>query len=104
MAMLPVSAPTTAPPVLPEQAPLAGPARRGRPGVTRLIRAVRSNRKATTGATLLALFTLVALFPGLIAHDDPAATIYNRSLGPSARPLPCSTMPSTKSGTQRCGQ
>jgi peptide/nickel transport system permease protein len=87
MAMLPVSAPTGAPPVLPEQVPLAGPARRGRPGATRLIRAVRGNRKATTGAVLLALFTLVALFPGLIAHDDPAATVYNRSLGPSARHL-----------------
>ncbi len=83
MAMLPVSAPTAAPPILPG----AGPARRGRPALTRLTRAVRANRKATAGTILLALFTLVALFPGLIAHDDPAATIYDRSLGPSARHL-----------------
>jgi len=87
MAMLPVSAPTGAPPILPGQEPVAGPARRGRPALTRLTRAVRANRKATAGTILLALFTLVALFPGLIAHDDPAATIYDRSLGPSARHL-----------------
>ncbi len=88
MAMLPVSAPAGQPPGLPEQAPLAGgPARRGRPAVTRLVRAVRSNRKATAGTALLALFFLVALFPGVIAHDDPSATIYGRSLGPSARHL-----------------
>lgn len=87
MAMLPVSAPTGAPPILPGQEPVAGPARRGRPALARLTSAVRSNRKATAGTILLALFTLVALFPGLIAHDDPAATIYDRSLGPSARHL-----------------
>ncbi len=88
MAMLPVSAPAGQPPGLPEQAPLAGgPARRGRPAATRLVRAVRSNRKATAGTALLALFFLVALFPGVIAHDDPSATIYGRSLGPSARHL-----------------
>ena len=39
------------------------------------------------GAVLLALFTVVAIFPGVIAHDDPNATIYPRSLGPSARHL-----------------
>jgi peptide/nickel transport system permease protein len=86
MAMLPGSAPTTTAPPIPLEIPLAGPARRGRPG-TRLVRAVRHNRKASAGAILLALFTLVALFPGLIAHDDPSATIFNRSLGPSARHL-----------------
>jgi peptide/nickel transport system permease protein len=48
---------------------------------------VRRNRKATVGAVLLALFTLVALFPGLIAQDNPNATIYPRSLGPSAQHL-----------------
>jgi peptide/nickel transport system permease protein len=33
---------------------------------------------------LLVLFCLVALIPGVIAQDDPNATIYPRSLGPSA--------------------
>jgi peptide/nickel transport system permease protein len=89
MAMLrPVTAAPGQPVGLPEQAPAAGqPDRRGRAGLRRLVRAVRRNRKATVGAALLALFCLVALFPGLIAHDDPAATIYPRSLGPSARHL-----------------
>jgi peptide/nickel transport system permease protein len=86
MAMLPVSAPAEWPQNLPP--PVAsGPARRGRPGLTRLVRAVRSNRKATAGTVLLALFFLVALFPGVIAHENPSATIYARSLGPSARHL-----------------
>ena len=68
--------------------PVAGqPARRGRAGLRRIVRAIRSNRKATAGTVLLALFCLVALFPGVIAHDDPNATIYPRSLGPSAAHL-----------------
>jgi len=50
-------------------------------------RAITSNRKATAGTALLALFILVALFPGVIAHDNPQAEIYPRSLGPSARHL-----------------
>ncbi len=50
----------------------------------RLWRAVRRNRKAATGAVLLALFCLIALFPGVLAHDDPTAEIYPRNLGPSA--------------------
>jgi peptide/nickel transport system permease protein len=89
MAMLPP--PTSAvqtPPGLLEQAPAPGQrARRGSQGLARLVRAVRSNRKATTGTVLLVLFFLVALFPGVIAHDSPTATIYPRSLGPSARHL-----------------
>ena len=89
MAMLPP--PTSAvqtPPGLPGQAPTPGQrARRGSHGLARLVHAVRSNRKATAGTVLLALFFLVALFPGVIAHDDPSATIYPRSLGPSAQHL-----------------
>jgi peptide/nickel transport system permease protein len=85
MAMLPVYTPAGQPPGLPELAPLTGErARRGRPALTRLVRAVRSNRKATAGALLLTVFFLVALFPGVIAHDNPSATVYDRSLGPSA--------------------
>jgi hypothetical protein len=89
MAMLPppTSAVQTAPGLL-EQAPAPGQrARRGSQGLARLVRAVRSNRKATAGTVLLVLFFLVALFPGVIAHDSPTATIYPRSLGPSARHL-----------------
>jgi peptide/nickel transport system permease protein len=85
MAMLP---PATAP-----SAPAAGlpagpaPRARRRLGRSRLITSIRSNRKATAGTVLLALFCFVALFPGLIARDDPHATIYARSLGPSGQHL-----------------
>jgi peptide/nickel transport system permease protein len=88
MAMVPVSA--TASPAAPADQALApsGPPRRGgRPALARLVRAVRSNRKATAGTVLLVLFILVALFPGVIAHDPPNASIYGRALGPSARHL-----------------
>jgi peptide/nickel transport system permease protein len=53
----------------------------------RMARAVTSNRKATVGVVLLAVFCFVALFPGLIAHDNPSAEIYGRRLGPSASHL-----------------
>jgi peptide/nickel transport system permease protein len=55
--------------------------------LNRIARAVRSNRKATAGAILLGIFILVALFPGVIAHDNPSAEIYQRSLGPSGAHL-----------------
>jgi peptide/nickel transport system permease protein len=89
MAMLPPPASTVLPPPgLPDPAPAPGQrARRGSQGLARLVRAVRSNRKATAGTVLLILFFLVALFPGVIAHDSPTATIYPRSLGPSAQHL-----------------
>jgi peptide/nickel transport system permease protein len=53
----------------------------------RFWRAVRRNRKATAGAVLLLLFCLIALFPGVIAKDDPTAEIYPKNLGPSAAHL-----------------
>jgi peptide/nickel transport system permease protein len=53
----------------------------------RLWRAVRRNRKAATGAVLLFLFCLIALFPGVLAKDDPTAEIYPKNLGPSAAHL-----------------
>ena len=76
----------------PDPAALGGPQAPGgrRPAsnaLARLSSAVRSNRKAMVGAALLVLFCLVAAFPGLIAHDDPNAQIYGRSLGPSMRHL-----------------
>ncbi|HTX00700.1 MAG TPA: ABC transporter permease [Acidimicrobiales bacterium] len=49
----------------------------------RLGRAVRSDRKAATGLTLLAVFTFFSLAPGLVARDDPSAEIYAPRLGPS---------------------
>ena len=53
----------------------------------RMARAITANRKATVGVVLLLIFTFVALFPGLIAHDNPSAEIYGRRLGPSASHL-----------------
>jgi peptide/nickel transport system permease protein len=47
----------------------------------RIGRAVRSNRKATAGTVLIALFILVALFPGVIAHDSPTLDAYPPHLG-----------------------
>jgi peptide/nickel transport system permease protein len=74
----------------------AGPAAAGLPlagggsiagarSLRRMARAITANRKATVGALLLLLFTFVALFPGLIAHDNPQAEIYPRSQTPSAQ-------------------
>jgi peptide/nickel transport system permease protein len=59
----------------------------GARSLRRMARAVTSNRKAMAGTVLLVLFCLVGLFPGIIAHDDPSADIYGRSLGPSAQHL-----------------
>jgi peptide/nickel transport system permease protein len=53
----------------------------------RFWRALGSNKKAAAGAILLLFFTVVAAIPGLIAHDQPQAEIYGRSLGPSAHHL-----------------
>jgi peptide/nickel transport system permease protein len=81
----------TGPTRLDQAPPVALPAARGRSpaaqGLHRMIRAVRSNRKAATGTGLLVIFTLIGLFPGVLAHDDPNAQIYGRSLGPSAAHL-----------------
>ncbi len=71
--------------------PVLVPAGRGRmpaaQALARMAQAVRSNRKATAGTLLLLFFCLVAIFPGVIAHDNPAAEVYGRSLGPSASHL-----------------
>jgi peptide/nickel transport system permease protein len=52
-----------------------------------LLRAVVSNRKATAGVIILVVFCLLAAFPGLIAHDNPQAEIYNPGVGPSSAHL-----------------
>ena len=53
----------------------------GTRALARMGQAVRSNRKATVGTALLALFVLVSLFPGVIAHDNPGADAYAPRLG-----------------------
>jgi peptide/nickel transport system permease protein len=53
----------------------------------RFIRAVRGNRKATVGAVILLVMVFVAAFPGLIAPDDPHATIYAQNAPPSGAHL-----------------
>ena len=45
------------------------------------------NRKATAGVVLLLIIAFVAAFPGLIAHDDPSAAIYDQQAGSSAAHL-----------------
>jgi peptide/nickel transport system permease protein len=48
-----------------------------------LARALVSNRKALAGALILGLFTLVAIFAGLIAPYDPNSLQFQQILGPS---------------------
>jgi peptide/nickel transport system permease protein len=65
------------------------PAAQARPdhALARIGRAVRSNRKATTGTVLLLIFILIALFPGVIAHDSPSQDAYTAQLGISTAHL-----------------
>jgi peptide/nickel transport system permease protein len=67
--------------------PTAGGGITGARSLRRMARAITANRKATVGTVLLAVFILVAAFPGVIAHDDPNAEIYPRLLGLSSRHL-----------------
>jgi peptide/nickel transport system permease protein len=53
----------------------------------RVWRAVRSNRKATAGTILLAIFLLISLFPGVIARDSPTLDAYTPKLGISTAHL-----------------
>jgi peptide/nickel transport system permease protein len=55
--------------------------------LARMSRAVRSNHKATVGSVLLVFFILVALFPGVIAHDNPSQDAYKPHLGISTAHL-----------------
>lgn len=52
-----------------------------------LARAIGGNRKALVGLIVLAIFVFLALFPGVLARDNPNAEIYKRSVGPSAAHL-----------------
>jgi peptide/nickel transport system permease protein len=53
----------------------------------RFLRAVLRNRKAVAGTAILFVVAFVAAFPGLIAPDDPHATIYAQNAGPSSAHL-----------------
>ncbi len=53
----------------------------------RFMRAVLGNRKAAAGALILLVMAFVAAFPGLIAPDDPQATIFPANLLPSSTHL-----------------
>jgi len=55
--------------------------------LARIGRAIRSNRKATTGTILLVIFILVAIFPGVIAHASPTQDAYPPRLNPSSAHL-----------------
>jgi peptide/nickel transport system permease protein len=63
----------------------------GTPGagvaIGRMWKAISSNGKALAGFVLLALFALLAIFPWVIAKDNPSAEIYKPSLGPSTAHL-----------------
>jgi peptide/nickel transport system permease protein len=53
----------------------------------RFLRAVLHNRKAVAGAAILVVMAFVAAFPGLVAPDDPQASIYAQNAGPSSAHL-----------------
>jgi peptide/nickel transport system permease protein len=63
------------------------PERPERTPLRRLGHALARNRKATVGALILLVIVFVAAFPGLIAPDQPQATIYPPNLGPSSAHL-----------------
>ncbi|MGB6455739.1 MAG: ABC transporter permease [Streptosporangiaceae bacterium] len=62
------------------ETPVAGTER----SAGRIWRAVRSSKKALAGAVILVIFAIMAVIPGQLAHDNPQAFAYGRSLGPSA--------------------
>jgi len=67
--------------------PAPGAGISGARSLRRMARAITSNRKATVGAGLLAIFLIVSIIPGVFAKDDPNAEVYPRSLGPSGQHL-----------------
>ncbi len=50
----------------------------------RITKAIRTNRKATIGVVLMAVFIFVALFPSLLTHQDPNAISNHVFAHPSA--------------------
>jgi peptide/nickel transport system permease protein len=55
--------------------------------VGNLARALAGNRKAMAGTVVLAFFAFCAVFPGVLASDNPNAEIYARAAAPSAAHL-----------------
>jgi peptide/nickel transport system permease protein len=53
----------------------------------RFANALKSNRKASAGTIILAVFALLALFPGVIARDSPSADAYTPRLSVSTAHL-----------------
>jgi peptide/nickel transport system permease protein len=53
----------------------------------RFLRAVRGNRRAVAGAVILLVIVFAAAFPGLIAPDDPQASLYPPNELPSSSHL-----------------
>jgi peptide/nickel transport system permease protein len=49
-----------------------------------ITKAIRTNRKATIGVALMAVFIFAALFPGLLTHQDPNAISNHVFTHPSA--------------------
>ena len=74
---VPISVTGGPPADLPDPSALpAAQGARGRKPLSRLTTAIRRNRKATAGVILLLLFTVIALFPGLIPHYSPTEIFY----------------------------
>jgi len=74
---VPISVSSGPPAGLPDPSALPAPQGAGqRAALSRLTTAIRRNRKATAGAILILLFTLIALFPGLIPHYSPTEIFY----------------------------
>src|SRR5437588_4140838 len=67
--------------------PAAAPDAEVRTEPRRFIRVVLGNRKAAVGAMILLVMVFIAAFPGVIAPDDPQASIYPPNLGPSSAHL-----------------
>jgi peptide/nickel transport system permease protein len=61
---------------------ITGPRRRT--ARNRVTNAIRTNRKATIGVVLMAIFIFVALFPGLLAHQNPDTATLHVFAHPSA--------------------
>jgi peptide/nickel transport system permease protein len=57
---------------------------RHRSALNGMTRAIRTNRKATIGVVLMAIFVLVALFPGLLARQNPGTVTTHVFAHPSA--------------------
>jgi peptide/nickel transport system permease protein len=55
-----------------------------RDALHRITKAIRTNRKATIGVVLMAIFIFVALFPSLLTHQDPNAISMHVFARPSA--------------------